>query len=358
VAVEWHQPAAQRHTYRNGYYVRQSWPTALGRLEGVRVPRCRDPGLTQHMFARLENHRAALGQSVVDMLLAGVSTRRVGGLLQQIINLPVSAGQVSRLAKRLDSEVRAFHTRGLEDRYLYLLLDGIHLKARGTPRLFETGLRRTRKRVLLVAMGITLDGHKEVIDFRLANGETLRAWEGFLQDLYRRGLGGVPLRLITTDGGGGVQSALELVYPHVVRQRCWFHKMQNVASHVRQRDRQAVLEGLRDVYAADTRRAAVRAYLAWGRRWKERYAAAVECVDRDLEQLLAIFDLPAEHRRLVRTTNPIERCFREVRRRTRSIGTFVNDASIERIVYGLVAYMNRRYAARTCPAFRKKRQVA
>jgi putative transposase len=358
VEVPWHQPAEQRRTSRNGYYRRKRWATTLGPLDNVRVPRCRDKGLSAHLFQKLARHDEALGQSAVDLLLAGVSTRRVGELLDQILDLPISAGQVSRLAKRLDADVRAYHLRPLQDRYLYLLLDGIHLKARGTPRLFQTGLRRSRKRVLLVALGVTVDGHKEVIDFRVANGETTQAWESFLLSLYRRGLAGQPTQLITTDGGGGVQAAVQLVYPHVARQRCWFHKMQNVVSRVRERDRVVVLKGLRAVYGAPTRRAALAAYTKWGRQWQKRYPEAVRCVERDLEELLAVFALPAEHRRMVRTTNPIERTFREVRRRTRSIGTFVNDASIERIVFGLVAYFNRKYAARICSAFRKKRQVA
>jgi putative transposase len=358
VEVGWHKPAAQRKAHRNGYYQRNRWPTALGTLRDVRVPRCRQRGLTEQMFSRLEDHREALGESVVDMLLAGVSTRRVGELLERIIDLPVSAGQVSKLAKRLDAEVRRFHTGPIEDRFMYLLLDAIHLKARGTPRLFQTGLRRTRKRVVLVAYGITAGGVKQIIDFRLANGETRVAWEKFLSSLYRRGLHGSQLRLITTDGGGGVIAGVEQAYPHVARQRCWFHKMQNVAAKLRKKDQATVLDGLRGVYGAATRRAAVRAYHAWAKRWHDRCPAAVQCVDRDLEELLAVFDVVAAHRRMVRTTNGIERCFREVRRRTRSIGTFVNDASIERIVYGLVAYHNAKYATRICREFKKLRQVA
>jgi putative transposase len=358
VQVPWHQPAATRKTHRNGYYPRRRWPTALGMLENVRVPRCRDKAFTQQMLARVDHHGDELGQSAVDMLLAGVSTRRVGELLERIIRLPISASQVSRLAKRLDVEVRRFHTRPLSDDWLYLLLDAIHLKARGTPRLFQTGLRRTRKRVVLVAYGIRADGIKQIIDFRLTNGETRAAWEKFLSHLYRRGLRGAQLRLITTDGGGGVIAGVEEAYPHVARQRCWFHKMQNVAAKVRKKDQVQVLNGLRKVYDAATRRAAVRAYKAWAERWKGRYSAAVACVDRDLYELLAVFEVPREHRRMVRTTNGIERCFREVRRRTRSIGTFVNDASIERIVYGLVAYHNAKYAARVCRGFKKLERVA
>jgi putative transposase len=358
VEAAWHHPSPQRRGLRNGYYPRKRWMTALGPLEKVRVPRCRQPGLTKQMFERLEDHRQALGDSVVNMLLAGVSTRRVGELLERIIDLPISAGQVSRLAKRLDGEVRAYHSRTIPDRSVYLLLDGIHLKARGLPRLFQTGLRRTRQRVVLVAYGVGGDGIKEIVDFQLAAGETRAAWEHFLMRLYRRGLRGECLRLITTDGGGGVIAGVEAAYPHVPRQRCWFHKMQNVSAKVKKKDRTKVLTGLRMVYAAPTRRAAVRAYQTWAGQWVEPYEDAVRCVDRDLQELLAVFDLPPDHRPMMRTTNGIERCFREVRRRTRSIGTFVNDASIERIVYGLVAYHNAKYATRVCPAFRRVRYVA
>jgi len=283
----------------------------------------------------------------------------VGQLLERIIDLSISAGQVSKLAKRLDAEVRAFNTRLIADDLAYLLLDAMHLKTRGTPRLFQTGLRRTRKRVILVAYRVTCAGVRQIIDSQVAP-ERKRCSLGELPDepAAPRRLKGQAVRLITTDGGGGVIAGVEAAYPQVARQRCWFHKMQNVASKVRKKEQPRILDGLRAVYSAPTRRAAVRAYGLWARRWQGRYAGAVECVDRDLEELLAVFDVPVAHRRMVRTTNGIERCFREVRRRTRSIGTFVNEASIERIVYGLVAYHNAKYATRICPEFRKLGCVA
>jgi transposase-like protein len=117
VVVAWHPPAANRKTCRNGYYRRKRGATTLGPLERVRVPRCRDPGLTAHMFQRLARHDQALSQSAVDLLRAGGSTRRVGELLDQILDLPLSASQVSRLAKRLDADVRAYPLRPLADGY-------------------------------------------------------------------------------------------------------------------------------------------------------------------------------------------------------------------------------------------------
>jgi putative transposase len=351
VSADWHRSDEGRRDYRNGYYLRKHWPTSLGPLPAVRVPRCRQKGLTQQMFARLEDHRQELGESVIQMLLAGVSTRRVGELLDRIIQLPVSAGQVSRLAKRLDAQVKAFHRRPIGDQWQYLLLDAIHLKARGTPRLIASALRKSRKRVVLVAYGVTPQGIRQILDFRVASSEKEAEWRRFCQGLYQRGLHGQNLDLITTDGHSGLIEAVDAVWPLISRQRCWFHKMQNVAQRVKKKDRQKVLSGLRAVYAATSRRAALAAWEKWALRWKEQYESAVACVDRDLEHLLSIFRLPPEHRRMMRTTNPIERRFREVRRRTRSIGTFMDDASIERIVFGLISYFNDKYAQRRCPVF-------
>ncbi len=205
---------------------------------------------------------------------------------------------------------------------------------------------------------MTRAGIKPIIDFRVAQNESEPAWRNFLWSLYRRGLEGEALKLITTDGCAGLIAAIADVYPCVARPRCWFHKMQNVAKRVRRKDQPLLLRGLRPVYQAANRRAAERAVMAWAEVWRDRYPDAVACVEQDLNELLAFYDVPEPHRRMVRTTNPIERRFREVRRRTNSIGTFVNDASLERIVYGLVAYYNSKYAARVCKEFRKVRCVA
>lgn len=358
VAAKWHASAAERRGYRNGYYRRKHWRTALGPLDPVRVPRCRASGLTQRMLARLEDHRETFSTQVIEMLLSGVSTRRVGDLLDRIIQLPVSAGQVSRLAKRLDAQVQDFHRRRLGDDYPHLIFDAIHLKARGTPRLIATALRRSRRRVVLVAYGVTRQGIKQIVDFRVAGSESEAGWRQFLQSLYRRGLEGRHVKLITTDGHGGLATAVEDVFPEVSRQRCWFHKMQNVASVVRVRDRSAVLRGLRPVYDAPSRPAALKAYGRWVGRWRDIYPKAVERVEKDLDLLLAVYALPPEHRRMMRTSNGIERRFREVRRRTDAIGTFMDDASIERLVFGLISYFNRKYAHHVCREFRQLQKVA
>lgn len=360
VQVPWHENAPQRRRdHCNGFYRRKQWPTQVGALEKVRVPRCRTPGLTEVLKAKVGDGLNQVADQVIEMFLAGVSTRRVGEILQRITGLSLSAGSVSNLTGRLDAQVRAFHARALLDQYVYLLLDGVHLKARGT-KVSPTRRRKfkVRKRIVLVAYGVTGAGIKELIAFRLVDGESQQGCEDFLWNLYQRGLQGAKLRLIISDRSGGLTAAAEQVYPGVAKQGCWFHKLANVSSKVRKRDRGQCLRGLRAVYDASCRKQAEKAYRTWARRWSGLYPKAVACLEKDLDRLLAFYAVPPEHWRMVRTTNGIERCFREVKRRTNSVGTFLNDGSISRLIYALFDYLNRKRAGKVCKEFRTQAQRA
>ena len=208
-----------------------------------------------------------------------------------------------------------------------------------------------RKRLVLVAYGIDTEGKRELLDFLLADGESEAEWSALLQSLWSRGLKGKCLELVITDGAPGLIAALGFIYPHARHQRCWVHKLRNVSNKVRKRDQQEVMKGARAIYLADTRREAIKAFRAWKREWATRYPKAVACLEKDLEQLLAHMDYPARLRPKLRTTNAIERAFREVRRRTRPMSAFCNDASCERITYALVAHMNAQWSHKPLPEF-------
>jgi transposase-like protein len=263
------------------------------------------------------------------------------------------------LAKKLDAEAAAFHSRPVKDHYVYLRLDGLHLKARGE-KLSPTRRRkfRPRKRIVLVAYGVTEAGINELIDFTLVDGESADDCGKFLWNLYHRGLHGEKLRLMVSDRGGGLTAAAEEVYPAVAKQACWFHKIANVLTHFYQADQPECMAGLRAIYDAANSKAARSAWREWAARWRRAYPKAVVCVEKDLERLLAVYALPKAHWKMMRTTNAIERCFREVRRRTDAIGTFLDDASINRLVYGLFAYLNAKRAGVVCKAFKKSKLAA
>lgn len=201
---------------RNGTF-RRWLLTAMGALE-LWIPRTRrfSPVGMVRAFARRERHVDGL---ILACFVLGLSTRKVGQALLTILGERISPSTVSRVASQLDTAVVAFHGRPLANRYRVLVLDGVVLARR-------TGAGAVRRPVL-VALGITNDGRREVLDFRLVRAESQSAWETFLTDLRVRGLTGEGLALIAADGGAGLLAALPVVYPNVRVQRCWAHKTRN-----------------------------------------------------------------------------------------------------------------------------------
>jgi putative transposase len=295
------------------------------------------------VFARYARRQPLVNQLMLEMFVAGVATRRVGEVLEALLGECLSATTVSRIAKALDERVRAFHARGIADRWRVLVLDGVCMSVKGAGRL--------KKRLVLVVYGIDEQGRRELLDFALADGESEAEWSALLHHLWGRGLKGAKLELVVTDGAAGLIAALKFIYPYALHQRCWVHKLRNVANLVRRRDQQQLVAGARTIYQATTRRAALAAFLAWKRQWQGHYPKAVLCLEKDLNELLACMDFPQHLRVKLRTTNAIERCFVEVRRRTRPMSAYCNDASCERIVYALIAHMNAQWSRKPLPGF-------
>lgn len=331
-----------RQGYRNGFYSRDL-VTQFGILSGVRVPRSRERHEGFTVVERYRRYEARVEALIREVFLAGVSTRRVGAALEPLLGERPSAQTVSRIARQLDDQVASFHTRPLVNDVQYLFLDGVGMRVKGA-----AGAKR---RLVLCAYGIGTDGIRRMIDFRPAASESTAAWEGFLRQLYERGLTGRQLRLVVTDGCAGLHGALATVYPYVPRQRCWAHKLRNVANLLKRDQQKACLSGARQIYLAPNRREAVRAYWRWAREWRSRTPKAVDCLRRDLDELLSFLAMPEPHRVLVRTTNAIERCFVEVRRRTRPMTCFTNDASCERMMYAVFAHLNKDWQRAPLTAF-------
>ena len=317
---------------RNGSYPRHLL-TALGDLE-LCVPRTRrfSALVVLQAYARRERH---VDRLILACFVLGLSTRKVGEALMTILGERVSPATVSQVAKLLDREVEAFHRRRLTGPYRVLVFDGVVLSRR-------TGAGALRRPVL-VALGIRPDGKKEILDFVLAPAESRPAWEQFLTDLERRGLSREGLELIVTDGGPGLLAALPTVFPGIDVQRCWAHKTRNILDKIRDADREAAKRDLHRISHAADRVRARRAARRFVDRWEARYPAAVRCLRHDLDELLAFlrFADPA-WRKAARTTNAIERRFREVRRRTRPMGTFSDRTSMERILYAVFTHENRK----------------
>jgi putative transposase len=332
----------ERRDYRAGYRTRWS-VTPKGTYE-LQVPRARSMSLHFTVFDQYQRLWSRVNHVLCEIFLAGCSTRRTAEVLELLLGTRVSAQTVSRAVKALTPLVERFHARALEDHYRVLLLDGVTQSMR-------TLAGKAQKKLILVAYGITQEGHRELIDFRVAPSESEAAWYGFLVSLQHRGLEGEGLELIVSDGSPGLRKALEFLYPHVAHQRCWAHKLRNVADKVKTVDQKRVLSGAKRIYLATSRKEAVRAFRRWRDRWLPVYRSAVRCVERDLESLLIFYDFPAPMRATLRTTNLIERVFKEVRRRTRPIGCFTNSESCERIIYAIFVYRNAQWEKTPLPEF-------
>jgi len=316
---------------RNGYYQRHLL-TTLGEIE-LAVPRTRrySPVSVLRAYARRERE---IDRVILASFVLGLSTRKVGEALLAILGRKISATTVSRVSKTLDAAVAAFHRRPLINRYKVLMLDGVVLAR-------KTGAGALRRPVL-VALGLRPDGKKEVIDFRLAKSESAAEWEGFLTDLYRRGLTGKGLEMICVDGGKGLIAALPTVFPDLPIQRCWAHKIRNVLNKVRKTDQPAVKRALHKIMNAPNLPAARAAARRFANRCEDQYPAAVACLRNDLDDLLTCFRYKSlDQRKAVRTTNAIERRFREVRRRTRPMGTFQDITSMDRILFAVFTHENK-----------------
>ena len=228
----------------------------------------------------------------------------------------------------------AFHRRPLANHYKALMLDGVVLAR-------KTGAGALRRPVL-VALGLRPDGKKEIIDFRLAGSESAAEWEKFLADLYRRGLTGEGLDMICVDGGSGLLAALPNVLHGIAVQRCWAHKVRNVLAKVRKADQPKLKRALHKVMNAGNAGEARTAARRFKERFQSKYPAAVTCLRNDLDELLTCFRYKsADRRKAVRTTNAIERRFREVRRRTRPMGTFQDKTSMDRILFAVFTHENK-----------------
>jgi putative transposase len=330
-----YEHAPDRHDYRNGHYVRHLL-SEMGDIE-LLVPRRRKGKFPTKLFARYARRCRSVDKVLLACFCLGLSTRKAASVLAPVLGEKVSASTISRIARELDQQVKLYHGRELGDRYQYLFFDGVVLKSKGVIKV--------QKKILLCAFGITMEGCHEMIDFYPAASESGACWEAFLRDLYQRGLKGSPCELIATDGGTGLHQALQIVYPKIGLQRCWAHKARNVLDKVKKSDQAQVKKALNRISHARTHREATQAYWQLAARWRKTYPRAVTCLEKDIDQLLSFFQInkPELWSRL-RTTNLIERAFREVRRRTRPMGVMAHTQSLQRIVFAVFHHLNKNWS--------------
>ena len=335
--AEHRERTERRRGERNGHYGRGLTTTA-GHIEQIRVPRAREMPFLTEVFERYRRMTGSLEEAVLEMYLQGVSTRKVEQVTGKLSGTRISKDAVSRIVARFDGVFSEWRGRQLDKSrsYPYLYLDATYLKARWAGAVRDVAL--------LVAVGVNDEGYREVLAVEAAAGERTETWRGMLQGLVERGLRGV--RLVTSDDHEAIKQAVKVELPGAAWQRCVVHFERNILAHVPQTESNAVASDLKVVFQAARRQTAEALAASFAERYAETYPKAVAALTRGLDEALTYTAFPSSHHRLIRTTNGLERVFREVKRRTRVVGVFPNEQSAETLATAVLLRVSEDWAER------------
>src|SRR5258708_8588477 len=242
IGVSWGESSPKRKGYRNGFYKRDLGTTS-GRIEDLQVPRDREGQFHTQVFERYRRYEPQVAQGLTEMFVAGTSTHRVGEVAQTLMGVAPSASAISRLNRDLEQQFTAWRERRLQEHWRILYLDGIHFSVRHGDQADST--------MILVALGVDLEGNKEVLALRACAEEGKEGWLSVLQDLRSRGA--TQMDLIVTDRHDGLLAPVPEIFPATPRQRCLLHQQRNVLNAVPRRVRQEVEAELLGIWAQPTK---------------------------------------------------------------------------------------------------------
>jgi len=332
----------RRQVVRNGFLPKRKIVTGVGQVE-VQQPRVRDrrpadqaESFTSKILPPYLRKTKSIEELIPWLYLKGVSTGDFSDALTALVGPEcpgLSATTVTRLKAVWEEEFQEWNKRSLEGKqYVYVWADGVH---------FNIRLEEDRQ-CILVLMGATADGKKELIALVDGFRESEQSWKGLLLDVKARGLVIDP-KLAIGDGALGFWKAIKQVYPKTREQRCWVHKTANVLDKLPKWLQAEAKQKLHDIWMADTRERANRAFDLFIKTYEAKYPKTVECLAKDREVLLAFYDFPAEHWIHLRTTNPIESTFATVRLRTKRTKGSGSRIACLTMVYKLMQSASKRW---------------
>jgi putative transposase len=325
IGASWGESSPKRKGYRNGSYTRDLVTTS-GRIEDLKVPRDREGQFHTQIFERYRRYEPQVAQGLTDMFVAGVSTHKVGEVAQTLMGVAPSASTISRLNQDLEQQFQAWRERGLQTHWRILYLDGIHFSVRHGDQADAT--------VILTALGVDLEGNKEVLALRACAEEGKEGWVSILQDLRARGA--TQMDLIVTDGHEGLLAAVSELFSSTPRQRCLLHKQRNVLNAIPRRERGEVQAELVGIWQRPSKQEAVVQLEAFKAKYGKRYPEAVRSLAEEEEKTLTFYAFPQTMHRHIQTTNAIESLFSNVRQRTDQIDVFTTETSCLAIVWATI----------------------
>lgn len=325
LGAERHERTPERTGQRNGYRERQ-WDTRVGTIP-LRVPRVRDGSYFPALLEPRRRAERALVAVIQEAYVQGVSTRRVDEVVQALGMQGISKSQVSRLCQELDAEVERFRLRRLTSPYPYVWLDATYVKVRQDGRVSSMAV--------VVAIGVTASGEREVLGLEVGPSEEGAFWVQFLRGLLARGLSGV--QLVISDAHRGLKAAIGAVLQGASWQRCRVHFVRNALALVPKSAAQMVAATIRTVFVQPDAATAREHWRRVADSFRSRFPKLSDLLDEAEEDVLAYLAFPAEHWKQIWSNNPLERLNREIKRRTDVVGIFPNEAAVVRLVGAVLA---------------------
>ncbi len=328
VGAERYERTAKREAYRAGHYGRKL--TTTSGTVNIEMPKLKGARFVTAIIERYKRREISVEEAIVEMYLAGVSTRRIEDVAEILWGSSVSAGTVSNLNEKAFESIEAWRTRPLEKEYRYVYIDGIYLK-RSWGGTFENV-------AVMIAIGVNDEGYREVIGCAEGYTESKECWAEFLSWLKSRGLKGV--RMFTGDKDSGMTGALAEVFPKAKYQRCTVHFYRNVLAKIPKSKRSHVAAMLKAIHAQESREASEEKSAAVEAKLEEmKLQEAAKVLRNGITETLTYAAFPMEHWKKIRTNNAIERLNREIRRRTRVVGTFPDGKSALMLVSARLKYV-------------------
>jgi putative transposase len=325
-----------RRGERNGHYQRNLL-TPAGKIERLEVPRDREGEFVTELFERYKRMTGDVEEAVLEMYLSGISVRKIAGVTEALSRVKVGKDAVSRIARRLEEQQRAWRERPLEKAYPYLYLDATYLKVRWGASVTTMAL--------LACVGVDEEeGFREVLAVEVAGTEKGVAYASLLRGLLDRGLEGV--RLVISDDHEGIKSAVAGELPGVEWQRCVVHFERNVLSSVPAGAMGEVAEDLKAIFKVRRQRTAQALAEEFVELYGKRFPKAVSVFEAGIEDALTYLNYPGSHHARLRTTNMLERLFREIKRRTRVVGVFPNETSASTLATEIALRSSEEWALR------------
>ena len=320
LGAEKYERSEERIDSRNGSRTRKL-NTRIGTLE-LKIPRHRNVPFRTLVFDNYSRSEAALVASMAEMVVNGVSTRKVAKVMETLCGTSFSKSSVSEVCKELDEQVEKFRKRPLDSFYPFLEVDATYFKVRENSRIIS--------KAFMVALATNDGGKREIIGFSLYDNESKETWRDFLQSLKDRGLSEV--KMITSDAHEGILYAISRVFPEAPWQRCQAHFSRNILDKTPKRYKKALGASLLDMYHAEDLETAMKIRDEIIEEYREVAPDAMELLEKGFESVMTVMALPESYRRFHRTSNHIERLNRELKRRSNVIGVFLSKDSVLRIM--------------------------